>query len=353
MKVNNKINGFRRNMMRKLTKNIGNDKGKLNSTNLDSIKRILINRPNSRLGNQLLATPLLQELQRVFPNAHVDLFVRSRIAPIIFQNYTNVDKIITLPSKPYNEIFKYLGVWFSLLKQKYDLVINIDSGSSSGRLSTALSKAEYKLFCDSTEQFPTVFSDYFHMAKRPVYCLRNYIGQTELSTPLLPSLSILLKDDERLKGHEIIKCLTKNDKKTIGIYTFATGNKCLSTEWWTETYEKICRKFQDEYNIIEVLPIENVSQIDFKAPSYYSRDIREMAGVMDNLTAFVTADCGIMHLASATNTPIVSLFSITSPTIYRPYNNGSVVLETKNINNTDEVIDELTKIVEKNTINKM
>lgn len=353
MKVNSKINGFRRNIMRKLTQNIGNDKGVFNSTNVDSIKRILINRPNSRLGNQLLVTPLLQELQRVFPNANVDMFVRSRIAPILFQNYTNVDKIIILPGKPFNELFKYIGVWFTLLKRKYDLVINIESDSSSGRLSTALSKAKYKLFCDNNEQLSNMFSDYRHMAKHPVYSLRNYIGQTELSTPLLPTLSILLNDEERLKGNQIIKDLTNNDKKTIGIYTFATGNKCLSTEWWTETYEKICRKFQDEYNIIEVLPIENVSQIGFKAPSYYSRDIREMAGVMDNLTAFVTADCGIMHLASATRTPIVSLFSITNPTVYRPYNNGSVVLETKNINNTDEVIDELTRIIEEIAKNKM
>jgi muconolactone delta-isomerase len=51
------------------------------------------------------------------------------------------------------------------------------------------------------------------------------------------------------------------------------------------------------YNIIEVLPVENVSQIGFKAPTFYSKDVREIGALMANTEVFI--DSGIMHLASA------------------------------------------------------
>jgi heptosyltransferase III len=41
--------------------------------------RVLISRPNSRLGNLLMVTPLVQEIERLLPNAKIDLFVRGGV----------------------------------------------------------------------------------------------------------------------------------------------------------------------------------------------------------------------------------------------------------------------------------
>ena len=45
-----------------------------------------------------------------------------------------------------------------------------------------------------------------------------------------------------------------------------------------------------DYNIIEMLPIENISKINFKAPHFYSQDIRDMAAryFVDNHRTIVT-----------------------------------------------------------------
>ena len=40
------------------------------------INKILISRPNHRLGNQLLITPLIQEIKHQFPDAKIYLFTR-------------------------------------------------------------------------------------------------------------------------------------------------------------------------------------------------------------------------------------------------------------------------------------
>ena len=47
-------------------------------------------------------------------------------------------------------------------------------------------------------------------------------------------------------------------------------------------YNTLCKEFKS-YNIIEVLPVENISQIDFKAPSFYSKDVREIAHLLQML----------------------------------------------------------------------
>ena len=65
------------------------------------IKRILICRPNHRLGNLLLITPLLQEVIETFPSAKIDLFVKGGIAPSLFLNYSNIGRIIQLPRRPF------------------------------------------------------------------------------------------------------------------------------------------------------------------------------------------------------------------------------------------------------------
>ena len=55
--------------MKSLTKNIGKShaEGKLNQNFV--VKRVLISRPNHRLGNILLLTPLVQEIEKTFPKS--------------------------------------------------------------------------------------------------------------------------------------------------------------------------------------------------------------------------------------------------------------------------------------------
>ena len=349
MAFKQRVNKLRRKVMRLLTRNIGQNTVP-NSFSTESVKRILVSRPNSRLGNMLMVTPLLQEVSKTFPNAKVDLFVRSRIAPILFSGYSNIDTIITLPGKPFKQLLKYMRVWGFLIKRRYDFTINIEPGSSSGRLSTKLSKARYKLFCDMDEELETQYNDSVHMAKRPVYGLRKYLGYEPLDMPPIPPLSIRLNEQEIANGKKILDgIIPDKNKKTIGIYTFATGNKCYSPQWWDDTYKKLCADFGSDYNIMEVLPMENVSQIDFAAASFYSRDLREIAAVIDNLSVFLTADCGIMHLASATSTPVLGLFSITSPAKYCPYSARSVALEVTDIPDTNKMVAIMREILQQET----
>lgn len=341
MSFKSEINAVRRKITRSLTKNIGSNKlDKNHDPNLKiDFKNVLISRPNHRLGNLLLITPLVQEINAAFPNCKIDLFIKGNLAPIIFQNYSTVENYIILPRKPFENLIKYFQVWLKIKKKNYDLVINIDRGSSSGRLSTQFANAKSKFFGELNEDIVQEHSDYKHMAKYPVYEFRHYLSQLGYPDQQndVPTLNIKLSDKELQDAKLVLDQIVPNNKKTIAIFTFATGDKCYSPEWWNPFFEELQNTFPN-YNIVEVLPVENVSQINFKAPSFYSKDVREIAAFIANTALFIGADSGIMHLACASQTPILGLFSVTSPEKYEPYGNGSKTIDT-NTTSLESMID--------------
>ncbi|WP_238987169.1 glycosyltransferase family 9 protein [Confluentibacter flavum] len=317
--------------MHSITKHVGSgySEPKAGDLNIIDIKKVLIIRPNHRLGNQLLLTPIVQEVINTFPNCEIDLFVKGGVANPVFENYKQINKIMQLPKKPFSNLFTYANGWVSIKQTQYDLVINGDKNSSSGRLLTQLSKANFKIFGNNYEEIESKYDDYEHISKYPVYNLRHYLkelGLPETNAPM-PLLDIKLRDSEIANGKTILDDIVKNPKKTICLYTNATGDKCYSEDWWFTFYTRLQSEYP-EYNIIEMLPIENISKINFKAPHFYSKDIREMASIIKNTSVFIAADNGVMHLASASLTPTVGFFSVTSTKMYAPYGNGSVALHT-------------------------
>ena len=324
------VNRIRKTLMHHITKNIGAacmvipDPGEK-----IEIRKILICRPNHRLGNQLLMTAILQEVSATFPNCTIDLFVKGTLSPLIFAHYKNVHNIICLPKKPHQHILLYIQGWMALRKTQYDLAINVVKGSSSGRLSTRWACATYKFFGDEIEDIKTKYADHEHVAKYPVYNLRNYLALLGFSNTIqtVPSLDIKLSASEIAQGKKILDGMVNFKKKTICLFTYATGAKCYTSEWWTQFYEQLKLTFA-HYHFIEVLPVENISQLSFRVPSFYSKDVREIASVIANTELFIGADSGIMHLSSAAHTPTVGLFCVTNPNIFQPYGNHSVGIDT-------------------------
>lgn len=340
MKFKKKINTARRSLMRRLTKNIGKSYGDPKHKANIKIQRILISRPNHRLGNLLLLTPLVQEVMNTFPDSKIDLFVKGGVTPIIYKNY-GIHRYIQLPKKPFSSLGKYIKGWFNLKFRKYDLAINSNPGSSSGRLSILATNSTYKFFGDHDEELASKYPDYNHDAKKTIYNLRKFL--TELGFPEnaseIPSLKIILDKEELETGKANLQKIVQNDKKTICLFTNATGAKIYSEEWWNAFYDKLNAAFPN-YNIIELLPVENISKLNFKIPHFYSTDIREMGGFLANCALFIAADNGVMHLASSVNVPTIGLFKVTNEEMYQPYNDKSFSINTNNVD-MDKVIDQI------------
>lgn len=346
MKVSNKINDLRRSFMRKLTSNIGkSSKGDFSVYKYnDKAIRILIVRPNHRLGNLLLVTPVIKEIESIFSNPSIDLFVKGNLSEIIFKNYNSINKHIKLPKKPFDNLLNYFGVWIKLLFNKYDLIINIDDYSSSGRIASSLARAKYKIVdLNQPFKYSTVEEekDSKHIAIKPVIALRNFINNEFIQIDGYPTLDLKLDEGEIEFGREKLYEIFNNSNKTITIFTFATGDKMLSQLWWNSFYDLLKINFP-MYNILEVLPIENVSQIGFKAKTFYSKDIREIASLISNTAIFIGADSGIMHLSVSSKSPTIGLLSGSFKAKYEPYGNKNIGID-KNQTSQEEIIIEMKK----------
>lgn len=331
--------------MRRITKSIGKaHSNPQDPATIADIKRVLICRPNHRLGNLLLITPLLEEISRTFPHCKIDLFVRGTLAPALFKNYDQVADIIQLPARPFKHLLNYIWGWLSLRKHSYDIVINTSKDSSSGRLSTQFVHSRYKFFGGIDPQLQLDHPDHVHMAKYPVYSFRTALRQWGIpdSNKEIPPLNLRLSFSEIAGGRETLQKLVHNQKKTICLFTAATGSKSYPESWWELIYERLQKEYPD-HNIIEVLPVNNVSKLAFRTPVFYSKDIRGIGALIANTQLFVSADCGIMHLASAAQIPVIGLFCVTDANKYQPYSNNSVGLNTNNCDVDDcfRVIDQI------------
>jgi len=202
MSIKKEINNTRRHIMDWITRGIGaNSAQRPDFLDGELIRRILVCRPNHRLGNMLMITPLLQEIARYFPEASVDLFVQGGAAVPIFRNYPQVSKIIQLPGRPFSHLLNYAGGWSSIhFGRKYDLVINAYGGSSSGRLSTRFARARHRIFIEDrkTAGIPAEEDDR-HMAKYPVEQFRLQMIQSGIILPdnPIPFMDLLLSDQEK------------------------------------------------------------------------------------------------------------------------------------------------------------
>ena len=305
----------------------------------DSEVKVLITRPNHRLGNQLLITPLIQEINKQFPKCKIHLIVNGNLSYILLSNYHCVETIFNLPKKPFKNILDYLKKSISLISNQYDIAIVGCEDSNSGKIFVKLPRAKFKIYNSGTVKLNRPK----HIAKIPVYNIRKFLNPSEYLTDRYPKLSIKLSRQEIEKGNQLIKTLFNSNKKTICIFTFATGNKCLSKKWWLKFYKQLKTEFTD-FNILEILPFENVSQINFKSTHFYSKNLREIASIIEISVVFIGADSGIMHLSSSTNTTTFGLFNVTNPKTYGPYGGNNIPLDTNSVK-ISEIIERIKEAI--------
>ena len=339
------INYLRRKFTRYFSRIILSNKFSENQFNQDitQVKKVLIIRPNHRLGNSLLLTPLVKEVVKIFPNCEIHLFLKGNLGNVVFENYKDVTKIIKLPRKPFKNILNYFGCWLSILCQNYDVSINANRVSSSGKLAARLSRSKYKFYNVLNRELSN-FKDYNHNAKNPVYNLRNVIkNKLNRLNKDISKLDLKLRGYEIDNGYKLLNSMFRENKPVISIFTFATGDKCYDEIWWDKLYYKL-KEFERDFNILEILPMENISKINFASKSYYSRDIREIASVMYNCEVFIGADSGMMHLAHSSNTKTIGLFSITEPEFYGVYGDENISINT-NIYDHDYIINKIKEII--------
>jgi ADP-heptose:LPS heptosyltransferase len=285
------------------------------------IHRILICRATRTLGETLLLSPLLQEIEARFPGAEVDIVSGCGAASQLFARYAQVRRVTVLPRSVVKAPLRYRRLLRELRAAKYDLAIDPYLLSNSDRLLVRTSRARFRIGFDGPKKSGHLTHalvephEEEHAAKLPVYLLRKTMGVVgDAATWSYPELDLRLSAAERELGRETLRAVAAHESKpasgTIGVYAFATGVKNYPREWWQHFLATLTARYPD-HTIVEIIPGFGSSLLGDAYPAYFSSDIRKLGGVLANLSVYVSADCGIMHLAAAGGAPTVGIFSVT------------------------------------------
>lgn len=287
--------------------------------------RVLICRPNSRLGNALLLTPLVQELEQTFPGAEIDVLTAFPAAEEVFRPFSSVRVIHQLPYHGAAHLIRQTLAFVRAFRTRYDLIIDPCPRSWSSRFAARVLRAQWKIGFSSPQKRDRIdFSLPIqavpeHMAAYPVHLVRRaFSGSHPVSGVTLPKLSLRLSASERQFGrHKCAQLIQRRSGPTLGVSTRATGTKQFAVQWWEEMVSRVAI-LVPAVNVIEILSASGKAGLP-QYPGYFSTHLRRVAAVINAMDCYVSADSGLMHLGSATAAATIGLFKVTDPAVYAPY----------------------------------
>ena len=308
---------------------------------LESIHKILVVRINYRIGNILFMTPLLNALEKEFPNAKIDMIVGASFTKPLIQEMPQINHVYDFPRKLLKQPLKLLKFKKFLNQEKYDLIINPNPNSSSNGFFTLLIKSKYKIGFEVANKFtPLTHSMPFpkevtHEALRPLLLMQLL---SKKDTKFNQTLDIRLTQKE--------KASEKVTPNTIGIFRDARGNKKIDNSWWSLLLEKL-KNLDNSLNFIDILDPNNTTSLNKTIKTLSKKNLRTLSANIANLDAFICGDTGPMHLSSASQTPTIALFKTTSPLYYGTLGEKdlSLILKDKSIENiAKEILMHLKKV---------
>lgn len=287
---------------------------------------ILICRPNTRLGNTLLMTPLVEEIEATLPNARVEVLSGCPAAHEVFEAFSGVRRVHQLPLRGVRHPLRYLLTLLRVRRIRYDVILDPSPNSWTSRFLTRRLRAGAKVgFINLRNRRGVDVSIPFkgaprHMGAYPVYLLRRAVLDLDVEAAGVDDakLSIRLTEAERAFGKEQLARLTGegHSAPVVAVATHATGAKRFALEWWRHMIQGLERRLPG-VRIIEIRPPAGTASLP-QLPGFASHHVRQVAAVIEAASCFVCADSGLMHLGASTDTLTVGLFKVTQPALYAP-----------------------------------
>jgi heptosyltransferase-3 len=292
---------------------------------------ILICRPNTRLGNTLLMTPLLEEIEATLPSARVEILTACPAAHEVFREFPSVQRVHQLPFRGVRHPLRHLLTLLRVRRVRYDVLIDPCPRSWTSRFLTRHLAARLKLgFAGGHNNKGIDVSVPFqgapaHMGDYPVYLLRRgLLGlDEEAARADSPKLSLRLTAAELADGEQELQRLLGAGiaGPVVAVAAHATGAKRFTVDWWRGMIASL-RARVPAVTVIEIRPPNGVAALP-ELPAYYSRRVRQVAAFLTATDCFVCADSGLMHLSAATDATTVGLFKVTEPRLYVPRRGAS------------------------------
>jgi ADP-heptose:LPS heptosyltransferase len=291
----------------------------------EKIRRILVIRINYRIGNILFTTPLLRALEQRFPNAKMDVLIGAAYPAPLLKGFKTIENVFDFPRKLLkNPLHAYRYIQ-QLRSSKYDLVINLNTGSASDRGATFLARGTYKLGFNTGNNWSPLTHGIeapkgnIHEALKPLYLMGAFGNQP---TDFPQRMDIALSEKEHTEGlNELKKRLAdqgyiwQEGVKIIGMFRDARFEKKIDNLWWREWYAQM-KQLNPDAVFIDILSPDVKEKLEENLYTLLESNLRFLGSMLSQMSLFVCGDTGPMHLASASMVPTIALFKASTPALY-------------------------------------
>jgi heptosyltransferase-3 len=279
----------------------------------ERIDKILLVRPNFRLGNSILALSSIHLFRKNYPKAKID-FVGSPVSKALIANLP-IDRHYQVARRFPESAWAYPALLVTLRREKYDLAVEVScSQSALGAFVVGLSGARLKV--GRLGKW-----DFWYDAKIPKPAEPNkyrllpaFVALMGLETEeVFPK--IVLSSAEVAAGSEIIRSAGINDRAPI-LGVFVGGRKRRGKRWPANNFTRLIRKLtaQGVRVVVFLGPEESKLMAYFyhnlsaTAPVIFEPSVRKFAAMVSRCKLFLTCDSGPMHLACALSVRTIAIF---------------------------------------------
>jgi heptosyltransferase-3 len=292
---------------------------------LDRVRRVLLVRPNFRLGNLVLVTPAIAVLRRRLPGVELDVMCGAPYAEL-FACDAAVRETIAVPRDLHRRPAEMVRLVRRLRARRYDLVIDGARGSSFlGAFFTWATGGALRV-ASSTSRYRALFNVHIAPDKRSWHKADVFLDLFRGLGLEVDGASthVALSEADHRQADVVWRSLGLHaHERVVGVVLGARGAKQLPLAQVVD----IVRGLHDAAHarVLAFTAPEDRARLD-EIERTFTRSVaiappvpvRVFAALLSRCAAAITPDSGPMHLAAAVGTPTVTLVRTEQSTYYLP-----------------------------------
>ncbi len=298
-------------------------------------KNILVRMPNW-IGDLVMATPILTDLRRAYPEARITAMCRSPICEIL-KGDPEIDELFCFrKASRFGRRNDKRNLVEKIKKGEYDLGILLTHSFSSvwwfwlGHVKYRIGYESNgrKLFLTHSLPFPATIQQ-----QHLVVTYKTLLAPLGIPLSDTAPRLFIAPEETREARSLFLRLGIPQDATVVGINPGATygSAKC----WLPERFREVTKQLIEDKNLYVVYfgdqacaPL--VKEICEGLPSQVINlaghtTIRELASLISICDVLLTNDSGPMHIADAVGTPLIALFGSTSDVVTGPYRQTGVI----------------------------
>lgn len=298
-------------------------------------RNIIVRMPNW-IGDLVMATPILADLRKAYPDARITAMCRAPICELLKED-PHIDELFCFSkASGFGRRKERRNIIEKLRKGNYDLGILLTHSFSSAWWFW-LGKVKYRIGyeCNARNLLLTRSLSFPKNIQNQHLTITYKALLSPLGLPVTDTPPRLYLNSKELENARILlrQQGIPDGANIVGINPGATygSAKC----WLPERFREVTEKLLQDKNIYVVyfgdlatVPLvkEICSGLSPRVTNLAGlTSLRELSSLISHCDVILTNDSGPMHIADAVHTPIVALFGSTSEVVTGPYRSGTLI----------------------------